>query len=168
MSTMIDSLTPGVTFPPIKKLGFMIPNLGANQLAFYFIKKTNLLLSGKTDYDIIAFYENLHRNVCQPHFSVMQLGEAYNYAAPVVATNVVLADQLIRMPSPTKKIFYVWDLDWHRGNYRNYEFFARIYRHPELTLVARSEYHKIAIENAWNTPVSAVIEDCDMEKFFGI
>jgi hypothetical protein len=58
----------------------------------------------------------------------------------------------------------VWDLEWNFGQY-NAEEISKIYCHPELLLIARSEEHSKIIEQCWKKPV-AIIEDFNYEQLF--
>lgn len=83
--------------------------------------------------------------------------EAYCFDGPIIATCFDTAIKLINLPTPNPKFFFLNDLEWLYQPQKNYEDLSRVYRHPELTLLARSEDHKTVIENAWNVKVGKII-----------
>lgn len=149
----------------MQRIGFAVPDLGPSQLAFNLINNANIAVGTNHLTDVIAFYEH-HRQPCIAMcFGAMQIMEAWGYEAPIVATSFNTAAKALRFPTASKKFFYVWDLEWLRGGPNSFEELCLVYRNMGLELVARSVEHKLAIESAWNRPVAAVIEDCDVEAF---
>ena len=141
----------------------LLQNTGANQIAYCVIRNLNDLGHKRPDIDTIAYYEDMHRKCLPPNFAVMQIAEAWGQHGPIIATSLSTAIKLIGFPSE-RKIFYVWDLEWLRGQQRHYKMYANVYTHPDLELVARSEDHKKIIENAFNKKVKYVIPDFDTSK----
>src|SRR5438270_13265760 len=110
-----------------KKLGILLPDLGANQLAFYATNYANqaAIHDGQ---EIILFYET----PCVPcilniSFATMQVYEAYSFDGPLIATNLNLANKLLSCFGTNKKYFYVWDLEWLRMQNKNFEKLHHIY-----------------------------------------
>ncbi len=130
-----------------KKLGILVNNLGPSQLSFEILIRANKY---SNDLDFVLFYQNL----CRPCFNLtsaaMQINEIYSFPGPAIATDLSTANTLIAAPSPVRKYFYVWDLEWIRMPQKNYESLAHIYQNPELQLIARSGSHKKLLENCWN------------------
>jgi hypothetical protein len=150
------------------KLGIAVRDLGASQLNFYIVNQVNALVAKNADKDAILFFEE-HRRPCLPmNFAVMQMTECFGFNAPVVATTVASAEKLLRLPGPTKRIFYVWDLEWLRFQHKNFRALQAVYGHPSLLLIARSGDHKQAIEQAWNRPVDAVIENFNLDAIMEV
>ncbi len=94
-------------------------------------------------------------------FTTLSSRETYGYQGYTIATSLYTARQLLECPSPKKKFFYVWDFEWTMKQY-NYNEIQDIYLNDELTLIARSEYHKKLIDNCWKQ--SIIIEDFNHEQ----
>ncbi len=149
----------------MNKIGFAVHDLGPSQLAFNLINEGNLAVGTNHLTDVIAFYEH-HRQPCiAMQFGAMQIMEGWGYEAPIVATTLNTAAKILRFPTASRKFFYVWDLEWLRGEARPFEDLCSVYRNGGLELVARSIEHKLAIQSAWNVKVAAVIEDCNVQAF---
>ena len=149
----------------MKKIGFLVNDLNPSQLSYFLIKNANEFLTKNKDYDIYIFYDNLAVPCLTPNFAIMQAAEAFSFDGTLIATNLNTASKLINFPSAEKKYFYVWDLDWMRMKNKSFDALQSIYGNKELSLIARSDEHKQAIENAWNAPVKNVISNFDMSKF---
>jgi hypothetical protein len=135
-----------------------VPDLGANQLA------STLIAEGirHPEIDLILFQQNATPSWLVPPFAILNATEVFDYAGPVVATDLYTAECLIRAPGPVKKFFYVWDLEWFRTVYP-YERLAAVYR--QLPLIARCAAHGDVIQDAWNVDVTALIPDCNLTLF---
>jgi len=152
----------------LKNINILVPNTGASQLSFFVIKELNSLTKTRPEIDSILFYENKHKNCLPTNFSVMQISEAWGQSEAIIATTLSTARKLQKIPA-RKKIFYVWDLEWIRdSSQKSYEKYSNVYGDKSLTLVARSEHHKLAIENAFNRTVEHVVSDFNMQNILEI
>lgn len=94
-------------------------------------------------------------------FAALSSREAYGFNGYTIATCLHTAKQLLQCPCPTKKFFYMWDFEWMKQQY-NYNVIQEIYLNDDLTLIARSEYHKKLIDNCWKQ--SIIVEDFNHEQ----
>jgi hypothetical protein len=146
------------------KIGLCLRDFGWSQLAYLAIKQGNTLAEDLID--VVGFFENGARPCITPCFGLMHIAEAYGFDGTLIATSLSTAEKVIRFPSAFRKYFYVWDLEWHRQIYQ-YETLVEIYRHPELTLLARGEEHAEIIRKAWNKEV-VVIDDFNLKELCSI
>ena len=152
----------------LKNINILVPNTGASQLSFFVIKELNSLTKTRPEIDSILFYENKHKNCLPTNFSVMQISEAWGQSEAIIATTLSTARKLQKIPA-RNKIFYVWDLEWIRDSAKkSYEKYSNVYGDESLTLVARSEHHKLAIENAFNRTVEHIVSDFNMQNILEI
>ena len=70
--------------------------------------------------------------------------------------------------SPERKIFYVWDLEWLRRHGKEFENTVKAFTDSEVTLIARSKEHALAIENYCNTKIKHIVEDFNIKKLIRI
>ena len=157
------------TMKNLKNFSVLIPNTGSSQISFFVINELNKLCKSHPEIDAIVFYENAHRNCMPTNFATMQMSEAWGHDGPVIATSFSTAHKLANFPSE-KRFFYVWDLEWIRGgnNIQQYESYLPIYADKSLELIARSDSHKKAIENAFNRRVNHVISDFHISEILEI
>ena len=67
-----------------------------------------------------------------------------------------------------EKYFYIWDLDWHRQNGRDFEYTIQAYNNPQLNLIARSSSHAKAIKNYCNRDVCGVVDNFNIDQLMGV
>ena len=154
----------------LKNISVLVEDTGASQSSFFIISELNKLSASNPEIDAIIFYENQHKNCLPANFAVMPINEGWGQSGPIIATSFSTAHKLLSFPS-NKKIFYVWDLEWIRNGYnsiKKYESYSSVYTDQSLELVARSESHKRAIENAFNRKVNHVISDFNMSDILEI
>lgn len=152
----------------MRKLGFGVPNFGANQLAYQLIINCNEYLKENYKSDIIGFYENLNKYSINPNFSCMHAAELWGYDGPVVACNLNMANDILKIPTIPRKFFYVWDLEWTTMEDKEYGKLKEVYSNPELTLITRNIDYAEIIENMWNVRVSYIIPNLDIERIASI
>lgn len=143
------------------RAGIVVDSLGVSQMSTQLTSQLNRADELETFWDVILFYHEYDRIISPPLFAMMQSEELWGFDAPVIATSIHTADRLIKSPRPTKKLFYVWDLEWM---YRSHDIddISAIYCHPELSLIARSQSHYDILKQSWREPVG-IIEDFKYE-----
>jgi hypothetical protein len=150
------------------KLGVAISNLGSSQLAYNVIKNINCLVEKQPEIDCVVYYENFVRPCFNLGFSSMQIFEAWSYDGIMICTSLSNVDKISNFPITNKRFFYVWDLEWFRGNIANFNYINKFYNNSLFKLVARSAEHKELIEDCWNTEVCGVVEDFDIDQFMKV
>ena len=138
-------------------LGVMTYALDSSQLGVSITKSLNKMVEDPY-IDPIVFYREYHQQVVTPMFATMQDIEMWDFAHPVISTNLDTTRRLIKSPSPTKKFFYVNNLEWLYMPHINYDELVDIYTSDKVELIARSKTHFELLESCWKKPV-AIIED---------
>ena len=148
----------------MKNFNVLLNNLGSSQLSFFVIKQINELPESRPEIDGIVFYENLSSSCLPTNFSIMNISECWFDSGPTIATSFSTAEKLKNFYNK-KKAFYVWDLEWIRNDKNiSYEEYRSVYCDDSFKIIARSEHHKKAIENAFNIKVDVVIPDFNIIK----
>lgn len=140
----------------MRKLGIVLEHLGTNDTAFWAIRALNSL---PEDMDGIAFYEILARPNTPCRFGVMTLAEAFDFDGVLIATNLRQMRQILRFPSPTRKIFYPWNLEWLLEKKRMNEWQDIL----DIDIIARSnDYAKMLMKFGLN--VIDIIPDFQSDR----
>ena len=151
----------------MKKIGVIANNLAVSQLSECLVESFNYISESGLDVDTIAFYKKHPVLGTVPLFSCMEQTEIWGYEGVVIATCLDSAERLIKITGPTKKFFYVWDLEWTRKSGQRYSKLKSIYQSPDIELIARSEHHADLISKYWKKPV-AIMKDFDPEVLVSI
>jgi len=128
------------------KIGFLLKDIGHNQLASDLITSINKTLADKRyPHSFNIFVENIEEPIKSPACSVMNAAEIWSYNGHVVATSLSTATKLLNAIGPTHKYLYVYSPEWFSQNrILQYETNHNIYMNPELKILTRNEdYHKL-------------------------
>ena len=145
-------------------LNILVPDLNSSQRNYYLIRNINAIHEHHPNVNIQVFAENLSRFCMKPHFSVMNVSEAWAQQGPFIACSLSTASKLINYPIASKKLFYIWDLEFIRGDNRIYDIYAPVYLHPQLELVCPSKEHADLLENSFNKEVTHIINNFDIKQ----
>lgn len=144
------------------KLGILVDNLRAVQKNYYMIQSLNNFISN-SEHDAIVFYQEPMIPCAPIRFSVIQMIEAYSFDGAVIATSISLAQKLLNFPGPSRKIFYVWDLEWMENMYYHHQL-SELFRHPDIQIITRSSSYAKKISDCWNIDLPEVVEDFNIEE----
>ena len=135
------------------KIGIILPSLELNQLAFEILTEVNDLILNTTEHDFVIFYQELTSRCVEPACSIMNISEIHSFSGLLISTTLDTAELALKSISISKKVFFVWDLEFIR-NKNEYLKRLSIYRNPELFLVGRSVEYNRALEIFCNRKVN--------------
>ena len=145
-----------------KKIGILVDNLGGNQIAYSLIRNVNEYLKDNIDTDIIAFFDNLAAPCIDLNFASMQLSEAYGFDGIVISTNISTTEKMLRFPSPKRKLYYLYDLDWVLQENKSFEHLKTIYLNNNIELFSNGATYNNLIKKIWKEPVF-ILNDFDIK-----
>lgn len=148
------------------KAGIMVDSLGTTQLALQLILEINKVNLLENYIDVCVFYHYNDKVLIAPNFALFHEQEAWGYNGPVMATSLETAHRLLKIHTPVRKLFYVWDLQWIHKIY-SFEEIADVYCNDNIDLIARSESHAKIISLCWKEPVG-ILRDFNYEQFASI
>lgn len=145
------------------KIAAIVDDLMISQNSFYLIKNFNEL-SRSMKNQAYCFYNNLSSLCIDPLFSVMNVSYLDHFNdGKIICTNLKNLKTIININNKSEKYFYVWDLEWLRGNY-NYMEIVTLMRNDSVSILARSESHAKIIENYCNKPVLSILDDWNYKQ----
>ena len=150
------------------KLGIILNDTSANQLAYHVISNINKEVERTNKNDYVLFFENASSVVISPACACMNSSEIWNFDGVLISTTVSNTLSSINAVTPKRKYFYVWDLEWGRRNGSDFENLVRVYSDPEISLIARSKDHAIAIENYCNRSVAGTVSNFNTKQLMDI
>jgi hypothetical protein len=142
-----------IDMPPfhILKFGVMVNSVDMSQKCFYLVKHLNDLVDADYMFSPIVFYKEYAQGIDVNRFCTLLEQQVWGYSGVVIATSIETAETLIQCPCPTKKFFYVWNMEWLYDQY-SYSKLAHVYLNDELELIARNNEHASVIEKCWKKP----------------
>lgn len=142
----------------IKQFGIMLNNIGPHQQGLCINRNMELLVKQSYEYAPIIFYSEYGIPYLSSNISMMQDIEAWDFPHPVIANDISTVLKLINCPLPTKKMFYIWDLEWLYNKSYTFDLLKQIYLNEQIELISRSLEHDRLITKLWKKPI-AIIED---------
>ena len=149
------------------KAGIMLIKVDNSQIGYYATKSLNYIAEKQVNVDIVMFVKEHAVHPVIPLFATMSETDIWGYDAPVIATDLASARTLLSSSGPTKKYFYVWDLEWLRLPEYNHEELSKIYNDENIELIARSDRHYMLIKECWKEP-AYVMPDFTPNMLMGI
>jgi len=152
------------------KIGFVVKNLAASQLAYFLIDSLNRCCENNYEDNYVVFSQNKASKMKPNNFAMLNSSELWGFDGVLVATCVATAMEVLKSVSPAKKYFYVWDLEWCRSHLmgleqrRDYVQTVRAFSHPSMNLIVRSPSHAAAIKNYCNKPVCGIVDDFNITE----
>ena len=131
----------------MNSIGFIVPNLGPNQLAYQAILVANKL--SRADYDISFFFHERLQPCTDLLVASMHISEIHGYHGVLVSTNLETTKYSLNVINDIPRIFYINDIEWLRGN-RLYFDYINVLHDKRLKLAVRSPSHKNMVENFCN------------------
>lgn len=126
-------------------LGFVINNIGPNQLAFDLIHQINLI--GRTNVEVSCslFIQNIIEPCVVPNCAVYNISEIMSFDGVMVATDFDTCEKMLKTTNQALKIFYLWELEWIR-NPDKFLTYQSILRTKGLVIFSRSEQYAKQLE----------------------
>lgn len=148
-----------------RKIGVILSHTERSQAAYTLIRNINRLVVTNSDISPIIFTEEVTRCCMIPSCPILNMADIWGFDGTVVATNLNNIQTLINSPGPSKKVFYVWDLEWLRlMNYPiMYSDLYNIFSNPKITVVPRSTSHQAILQNNFNIKTHQPILDFDLD-----
>lgn len=141
-----------------KSFGVMVDKLGKDQTSYTVTKELNRV----EKWCPILFFFDYDEPMWTPNFARMQMEHSFYFGHPVVATSLETAQLLIQCLGPTKKFYYMFNLDW-LYYYDAEKKYRGIYQNPALNLIVRNEDHARLVEKCWlRKPF--IVEDFNYER----
>ena len=154
----------------IKRIGFVVSQLGVNQLSYDIINSSNEYLSRNDDVDISLYWVNDGPRVLQPAFACFCLYELYGFSGHTICTSLHTLSRALAYPGPNRNpyIYYMsYEMDYLRLPQRNWESINQLLNHPKVKIIVRSEAHYDIYKSTWREP-TGIVPDCNIEKLKAI
>jgi hypothetical protein len=142
------------------RLALFVPDWGHGHLAWALGRAASAWCG--RGLDVVGFHERSVAPAATLPFARMSVAESYGWDGQGLAVTWQTADRLLQCPSLSRRLFYVWDLEWLRPHWPDWEWYARIVRDERLVVVARSSTHARALEVAFNRR-PGVVADHDLD-----
>lgn len=145
----------------LKSIGIVLNKLNIEQKDICIITELNKLVSKHWDISPILFFSEYAKTTTVPLFARMPIEDLYCFDSPVIANDIESANILQSCPCPTRKILYIWDLEWIYDVEFTFNKYYSIYNSFEI--IVRSQTHYNLFQKVWRKP-DYLIEDFNYEQ----
>lgn len=143
-------------------IGLLVPDLGTSQLAYMAINQVNLASTVDKDNSYYLFYENATMPCVNPLVACMNISELHTFKGVLISTSIDLTLASLNAVTNTRKLFYVWDLEWLRPNKNNFLYNMQAFRNEQVEILSRSNSHARAVENYCNRTPSLIVNNFNL------
>ena len=128
------------------KTMFLFDHTGFSEHNYEIIKDINETVINRID-EVSLVVNDTSSKIIEVNTSVANVAEIGCFQDGVlVATSVVNANQILSARTSSRKILYLWDVDWLHTPL-NYEFIYDTLTDDKLEIIVRSESHREAVLN---------------------
>ena len=141
------------------KTMFLLDHTGFSEQNYIIIKEINEISIATNDVSTKVM------EVFTAVTNVAEIGCFQNGA--LIATNIVNARQILSAHASSRKILYLWDLDWLHGMF-NYEWLYDTLSNDRLEIIVRSEAHRSALLNLCGKEPVGILQNFKLEQLWNL
>jgi hypothetical protein len=147
--------------------GIILNHLSFADLTYRVVSEVNGFVKDNTD-GLTLFVDNISNRMVEPHCAVMDTGQvSVINDGVIIATDLSGAQSLRKAWTPSKKVFFVWNLEWIYKS-EDYHTLYDTINDPNLIIIARTDAHSKVIRNATNRSADHILEEFNLEKIHEI
>ena len=136
-------------------IGIIVNDLSVGQLSYC------LTMQAKTRNDLYFYTREMAPLIQRVNCPILPMREAVYQNDVLIATDLDSANFLRKLPTPARKIYYVWSIEWlNHGN--DFVYSSSILNSP-LEIIARSKDHARQLQISGHC--DAIIEEANLEAF---
>lgn len=158
MSGIIESVN------NIKSFGILVDKLNIEQRDILITLELNKLCKKYYDLCPIVFFQEYAKTIQPLLFARLPTKEIFCYRSPIIANDIKTALLVNKCICATRKILYMWDLEWLYNQY-NFNILSEIYHNFEI--IVRSQTHFDLFNKVWRKP-DYIVEDFNYEQIRNI
>ena len=106
--------------------------------------------------DCFLFVNQVHALPMKNNFSILQSVEAMSHAGTLIATDITTCQIVNKSLTASKKLFYMWDLEWNKIESFNHNKLFPIMHNKEIDLVVRGSKHFDIVSKLFRKPKATV------------
>ena len=140
----------------IKNFAFFINKLDNSHPVTTMSHNLNLMLYEHFEYNPTVFHKTSGKVLIYPQFPHMMMQHIYSYEGIVISTDIDTTKLLGGCMRTTRKIFYVFDLEWLYLATPQFGELQKIYQNPDIELLARCQVHYDILKRVWKQAVTTL------------
>lgn len=142
-------------------------NLGFSESNYEIFVELNKIINN-TPYEVAISYFDLSNTLIPLDVPVVNVAELSSFSnGLMVATTVKGAAEILSCVNNSRKLLFLWDIDWAFDLY-DFEWLYDVITNPKLEVICRSSTHKDLITKMFGRSVLDVQQDFKLEKIWNL
>lgn len=134
-------------------IGIVVDSIDTDLKSYIMFRELNRLSETQ---NCFVFTNEIRGLPLQNKFAILQQVQAMSHSGVLIATNIMNAQIVSNSLTPSKKYFYVWDLEWNKLSSFQSKQLTRIFYNDDIELISRSKSHSNILEKLFKKPESIV------------
>ena len=149
------------------KTMFLTDHTGFSEQNYFIFNEINELVADSLE-EVSVVVNDVSTKLMEINTAVTNVAEIGCFHDGVlVATNVINANQILSAHASSRKVLYLWDVDWMYASY-NYEWLYDTLTNDKLEIVVRSETHKRALLNLCDKEPIGILQNFKLEQLWNL
>lgn len=145
------------------KIGVMVDDTTMSDAHYSVMTELNNRVGGL--HDIFLITSNVSAKIIKNDFAIMNSTRAANiHNGLIIATSLATAFNLKNLVSNSKKVFYIYELEW-LYQLSDYDMIHDILN-SGLTLICRSQRHAEVLKNNFNVSVDKILPTFNLDELW--
>jgi len=146
---------------------FLLDHTGFSEQNYVIIKEINDTIADRLDEVSIAVSDVTTKvaEVATAITNVAEIGCFQNGA--LIAINIINASQILTAHASSRKVLYLWDLDWLHAVF-NYEWLHDVLSNENLEIIVRTEADRKALLNLCDKEPIGILQNFKLEQLWNL
>lgn len=146
------------------KTMILLDHLAFSEKNYVILNEVNRIVE-TTLHDVSIVPYDLSNKIIPTSCAIMNLNQLSCFSdGLLMATTIKHASEILSCSNSSKKLLYLWDLDWLFEEYST-EYLMGVMTNKKLSVITRSEPHKEAVKNFFGIETN-VVKDFKLEQIW--
>lgn len=146
------------------KTAVLVHDTNISDLNYHVMSELNNM---SNTHEVFLLTNNISSRVIEPNFAIINSSRvACTYDAIVIATTIDTARLLIKAAINSRKVFYLYQLDWLYLPFNYNEVYDVI--NSDLELIVRSKNHANLIEKVFGRKVDNIVPEFRLDEIWNL
>jgi hypothetical protein len=146
---------------------FLLDHTGFSEQNYAIFKEINLTVVDSLE-EISVAVNDVSTKIMEIDTAITNIAEIGCFQNGIlVATNLVNASQILSAKVASRKVLYLWDIDWMHSAF-NYEWLYDTLSDENLEVIVRSESHRDALLNLCGKEPIGILQNFKLEQLWNL
>jgi len=149
------------------KTMFLLDHTGFSEQNYFIISEINKIVADSLE-EVSVAVNDVSNKLLEIDTAVTNISEIGCFHNGVLmAMSVINANQILSAHASSRKVLYLWDVDWLHAAY-NYEWLHNTLTNDRLEIIVRSEGHRHALLNLCDKEPIGILQNFKLEPLWNL